>query len=195
MDIKEWVKKKVRPHLTKECDGLVFPDDCIDTIENDLEGLVKAVKDNTLKSLVAFIRSQAPELEHGDERWGVAKDVEDGSFEKWEKEANAFLKEAVGEPPKTAPDYSWIKVKRFTDNPALSWEERFRALEAHHEQETKFLIAEVERLRRPDAVPAVACVHEPNDSGMCVKCGTWTARGRSEATQAAPASSGNKDST
>lgn len=44
-------------------------------------------------------------------------------------------------------DYSWIKVKRYVDDPSLSWEERYRRLEEHHEKETKFLIAEVERLR------------------------------------------------
>lgn len=47
----------------------------------------------------------------------------------------------------TDADYSWIKVPRFKDNPELSWGERFHALEAHHTQETEFLIAEVQRLR------------------------------------------------
>lgn len=45
-------------------------------------------------------------------------------------------------------DYSWIKVKRFVDNPALSYEERFNALLEHHEAETKWLIAEVMKYRQ-----------------------------------------------
>lgn len=96
IDLKAWVLRRVRPHFEKECDGITT-NDCVETIENDLEGLVRAVRANTLDNLVAFIKSRAPELEHGDERWGVALDVEDGSFETWEREAKAFLKEAIGE--------------------------------------------------------------------------------------------------
>jgi hypothetical protein len=115
INIKEWVKKKVLPHLVKECNGLLFPDDCVDMIENDLEGLVRTVRENTLESLISFIRKDAPELEHGDERWGVAKDVEDGTFEKWEKEANAFLAEAIGAPPvRDYCDYCPEPATRFT---------------------------------------------------------------------------------
>jgi len=40
--------------------------------------------------------------------------------------------------------YKWIKVKRCTDDASLSWEERYRALEMHHIEETSFLI---EKLR------------------------------------------------
>jgi hypothetical protein len=42
--------------------------------------------------------------------------------------------------------YGWIKVKRFQDDETKSWEERFKALEAHHEKETNFLINEVRKL-------------------------------------------------
>jgi len=42
--------------------------------------------------------------------------------------------------------YRWIRVRRHTDQPEQSWEARYRALEAHHERETTFLIAEVRRL-------------------------------------------------
>lgn len=46
--------------------------------------------------------------------------------------------------------FSWIKVRRYVDDPTRSWEERYRALEKHHELETKFLIAEVEKHRSAD---------------------------------------------
>lgn len=40
--------------------------------------------------------------------------------------------------------YKWIKVKRYVDDASLTWEERYRKLEAHHVEETTFLI---EKLR------------------------------------------------
>lgn len=36
--------------------------------------------------------------------------------------------------------YKWIKVKKFVDDETKSWEERFKALEKHHLEETNFLI-------------------------------------------------------
>jgi hypothetical protein len=39
-----------------------------------------------------------------------------------------------------------IPIKRYIDDPTLPWEERYRRLEAHHEEETRWLIAEVKRL-------------------------------------------------
>lgn len=39
-----------------------------------------------------------------------------------------------------------IKIKRFVDDESLSWEERFKKLEAHHKEETQFLINEIETL-------------------------------------------------
>ena len=44
-------------------------------------------------------------------------------------------------------DYSWIKVRRHVDDEAKTWEERYRALEKHHEAETRFLVREVEKTR------------------------------------------------
>lgn len=41
-----------------------------------------------------------------------------------------------------------IKVNKFVDNESLSWEVRFRRLLAHHEEETKWLIAAYDALRR-----------------------------------------------
>ena len=48
---------------------------------------------------------------------------------------------------KAEPDYSWIKVRRYVDDPTKTWEERYRTLERHHEAETKFLISEMEKRR------------------------------------------------
>ena len=42
--------------------------------------------------------------------------------------------------------YDWIKVKRYFDDPTLSWEERYARLAEHHRHETEFLIAEVRKL-------------------------------------------------
>ncbi len=42
--------------------------------------------------------------------------------------------------------YTWIKVKAFKTNEQQSWEERFKALEEHHLEETNFLIKKVRDL-------------------------------------------------
>lgn len=39
-----------------------------------------------------------------------------------------------------------IPIKKYVDDPTLSWEERYRRLEAHHKEETEWLIAETVRL-------------------------------------------------
>jgi len=50
-------------------------------------------------------------------------------------------------------DYKWIKVKRHTDDPTKSWEERYKVLDEHHLKETTFLINEVRALAKElDAV-------------------------------------------
>lgn len=58
-------------------------------------------------------------------------------------------------PDKALTDYSWIKVRRYADDPAASWEDRYRTLEKHHEAETRFLIAEVEKHRAAKAMVEV----------------------------------------
>jgi hypothetical protein len=45
--------------------------------------------------------------------------------------------------------YKWIKVPRYKDDPSLSWEDRYKALEAHHVKETSFLIAKIRELAAP----------------------------------------------
>jgi hypothetical protein len=42
--------------------------------------------------------------------------------------------------------YKWIKVKKYTVDDSLSWEEKYKALEAHHIAETSFLIDEIRKL-------------------------------------------------
>lgn len=42
--------------------------------------------------------------------------------------------------------YAWIKVKKYVDNPNLSWEDRYSLLDAHHVKETTFLIETVREL-------------------------------------------------
>ena len=39
-----------------------------------------------------------------------------------------------------------IPIKRYVVDETLSWEEKYRALEHHHELETTTLISEIERL-------------------------------------------------
>jgi hypothetical protein len=49
-------------------------------------------------------------------------------------------------PDESYTGFGWIKVKRYEMDAKKSWEERYRELEAHHLEETGFLIAEVRRL-------------------------------------------------
>lgn len=44
--------------------------------------------------------------------------------------------------------FGWIKVGRHRDDPALSWEERYKILESHHIRETQFLVDEIRRLAK-----------------------------------------------
>lgn len=39
-----------------------------------------------------------------------------------------------------------IPIKRYVDDPSLTWEERYARLLAHHEEETKFLVSTIEEL-------------------------------------------------
>lgn len=56
--------------------------------------------------------------------------------------------------------YGWIKVGRHRDDPALSWEERFRVLETHHVKETQFLIDEIRTLAKECDRRSIAAVVE-----------------------------------
>ena len=39
-----------------------------------------------------------------------------------------------------------IPIKRYVDDPSLTWEERYARLLKHHEEETKFLVSTIEEL-------------------------------------------------
>lgn len=39
------------------------------------------------------------------------------------------------------------RPKKYTDDPSLSWEERYKRLEAHHIEETEYLLAKLEDAR------------------------------------------------
>jgi hypothetical protein len=41
-----------------------------------------------------------------------------------------------------------IEIQKYTDDPSLSWEERYKRLESHHLEETQFLIKEIEKLEK-----------------------------------------------
>lgn len=41
-----------------------------------------------------------------------------------------------------------IPIKKYVMDVSLSWEERYKQLEAHHKEETEFLLSEVNRLRK-----------------------------------------------
>ncbi len=41
-----------------------------------------------------------------------------------------------------------IPIKKYVMNEALSWEERYRKLEAHHLEEMTWMIAEIKRLEQ-----------------------------------------------
>jgi hypothetical protein len=42
--------------------------------------------------------------------------------------------------------YKWIKVPKYIDDQNLSWEERYKKLDAHHISETTFLIDKIREL-------------------------------------------------
>lgn len=48
-----------------------------------------------------------------------------------------------------------IPIKAFVDDLSLSWEGRFRRLEVHHAEETRFLIRRIEELEV--AAPVCSC--------------------------------------
>ena len=36
-----------------------------------------------------------------------------------------------------------IPIKKYVDDPSLTWEERYKRLEAHHKEETEYLIEQL----------------------------------------------------
>lgn len=45
-------------------------------------------------------------------------------------------------------NFKWIKVKRYQMDESLSWEQRYEKLDAHHIEETSFLIEEIRKLAK-----------------------------------------------
>lgn len=43
-------------------------------------------------------------------------------------------------------DFKWIKVKKHIYDPEKTWQENYQDLSNHHLEETKFLIAELQKL-------------------------------------------------
>ena len=39
-----------------------------------------------------------------------------------------------------------IPIKKYVDDPTLTWEERYKRLDTHHQEETKWMIDEIRRL-------------------------------------------------
>lgn len=78
--------------------------------------------------------------------------------------------------------FSWIRTPTYRDDPTKSWEERFRALEAHHKAETEFLIKEVRNLAVcTDNEARWQPLYEAANELAEVKCHcdyAWTSRGR-----------------
>jgi hypothetical protein len=46
-----------------------------------------------------------------------------------------------------------IPIKKYVMDESLPWEERYRQLEAHHEEETKFLIGHCNELEKSRVIP------------------------------------------
>ena len=44
-----------------------------------------------------------------------------------------------------------IPIKRYVDDPSLTWEERYARLLKHHEEETTFLVSTIEELEEVHA--------------------------------------------
>ena len=55
---------------------------------------------------------------------------------------------SLAEAQKILETFGWIRVARYRDDEALSWEERYKRLEQHHIEETSFLIERIRTLVR-----------------------------------------------
>lgn len=42
--------------------------------------------------------------------------------------------------------HKWIKVEKYNDDNTLTWEKRYKRLEAHHLEETNFLISKIREI-------------------------------------------------
>jgi hypothetical protein len=98
IDIRDWMERRVRPHLEKKCDGLIVSD-CMETIQQDLEVFVRMARADTVASLARAIRTETREASYGDLAEELEKILD---YKVWEADAEAFLMKAVGAPPTCA---------------------------------------------------------------------------------------------
>ena len=61
-------------------------------------------------------------------------------FYQWLKDSKQVEKKEI------LNTYKWIKVKKYIDDESLTWQERYKALEKHHIEETNFLINKVREI-------------------------------------------------
>lgn len=102
IDIKKFIAERVRPHLNQSCPGLTYSD-CEETISEDLEAFVRNVRQDTLDTLVSILRKQPADDAEGKLLHLVASEMEKmADYAVWVKEADKFLKEAVGDTPVTS---------------------------------------------------------------------------------------------
>ena len=59
-----------------------------------------------------------------------------------------------------------IPIKKYEDDPSLPWQERYRRLEAHHLEETSFLIARIGEL---ELEPPSSAAEGPEPSTLAWK--------------------------
>lgn len=69
-----------------------------------------------------------------------------------------------------------IPIKKYVMDESLSGENRYRQLEAHHKEETEWLIERIEQLEEEVANPAPPCPEggycdEDGEGGICAVCG------------------------
>ncbi len=63
------------------------------------------------------------------------------------------------------------QIPKFVDDESKTWEERFRALESHHEIETKYLIGEIEKLSSMEMFEKrLRMARGVRDYGVCQRC-------------------------
>ena len=91
-----------------------------------------------------------------------------------------------------------IPIKKYEDDPSLPWPERYRRLEAHHLEETTFLIARIGELEPESSssstedpeFPTVAWKREVADDGTQLGYREWVARRKASLLQGAATRSG-----
>ena len=102
--------------------------------------------DGVVKRLFAFLDAEGISCLCG--RYMVTDGCFNGAFSRVDavKVMHWLEKEGLIAVPNYHEGYKWVKVPRYKDDPLLSWENRYKALEEHHLKETTFLIAKIREL-------------------------------------------------